>query len=62
MCKQQISTFGIKQSSTAIISMLVDENASFEGTKSEAAIRTPPPCVSLSQRYIEKVEGSISLL
>ena len=62
MYRQQISTLGVKQSSTAIISMLSDEKASFDGTESEIAIITPPPREPLSRRYTEKVEGRISLL
>ena len=49
MFKQQISALSVKQSTTAFISMLVDENASFERTKSEAANITLPHNLSLSR-------------
>ena len=62
MYKQQISTLGVKHSSIAIISLLADEKASFDGTESETAIITPPPCEPLSRRYTEKSEVRISLL
>ena len=50
MYKQQISTLGVKQSSTTVISTLADEKASFDGTESETAIITLPPHELLSQQ------------
>ena len=62
MYRQQICTLGVKQSSNAIITMLADEKASFDGNESEIASITPPPCEPLSRQYTEKTEGRISLL